>query len=97
MAMLPGLSNVRYRLPKYRVQHGDSVYLLAHRLHAVAIRNHRYDRRRREALLRTLRSYDASDARYLVRYGTFTKLTGVLYILYKNLKLKAHHTDVVRV
>jgi len=80
-----------------RVQHGQFVYLLEHRLSAVAKRNTRNIRDRMQCLADlTLR--ERENITYIVRTHITSRITGrVTVIAPSGKKYVAHHTDAIRV
>lgn len=82
---------------KYRACHGANVYLLSHRIDAVSCRNFPYNAKKRRNLKDTLVQNDLNSVEYVVKYGRWTKWTGVIYIAHNKNQYVAHHTDVVRV
>lgn len=82
---------------KMRVQPGDRVHILAHRIPFVAWRMHRFNERARVQLLDHLRSQDEAGKTYTVTSRTLTGLTGLVYI-YDDAgeRYSAHHSDLVR-
>ena len=81
-----------------RVQHGDMVHILAHRLPFVAWRGHRWSAAKRLALLQHLQAQEQLDFEYRVTRCLHTGLTGLLTAHdAAGATYSVHHTDVVRV
>lgn len=81
-----------------RVQQGDTVHILAHRLPFVAWRAHRWNERKRVQLLDKLRRDERSNTTYTVSTTFSTWLTGMVQVLDNSGSCyTAHHSDLVRV
>lgn len=81
-----------------RVQHGDVVHILAHRLPFVAWRGHRWNEAKRAELLKHLVAQERLDFTYRVVTCFHTGLTGMLTAYDAAGKAySVHHTDLVRV
>jgi hypothetical protein len=80
-----------------RVQSGDEVYILEHRIPGVAERAHPYDNRARLELVFRLNYYASHNLKYTLTYCLHTRLTGLVYI-YNDAgdRLQVHHSDLAR-
>ena len=80
-----------------RVNTGQFVYLLEHRLPGVAKRNTRNTRDRVQCLA-DLRLRERENISYIVVTHMFSRLTGKVTVIAPNgTKYVAHHTDAIRV
>ena len=80
-----------------RVQSGDEVYILEHRIPGVAERAHPYDCKARFELLWDLNHYAQYNLTYTVTYCLHTRLSGMVYIYNdRGSRLKVHHSDLAR-
>ena len=80
-----------------RVQRGDHVYILAHRIPFVVWREHRWSERKRVQLLDRLQREESEGRSYTVTTRFDTPLTGLVYVHDDaGHRYSAHHTDLVR-
>jgi hypothetical protein len=81
-----------------RAAHGDKVFILAHRIKAIAKRTHPRDT---AAYIRTGRLLVEQEERglsYMVQTTWLTSLTGAVYIHdAAGKRYSAHHSDVMRI
>lgn len=81
-----------------RVQKGDQVYILAHRLPFVAWRNARWSEKNRVSLLLRLQTQEMAGHVYMVQALFHTAVTGLLKVYDSaGQGYAVHHSDVVRV
>ena len=80
-----------------RIQAGDEVYILEHRMPGVAARAHPFDMSARLELLWRLNTYAGHNLRYTVTLCFHTIFTGLVYI-YNDAggRLQVHHSDLAR-
>ena len=92
------MPRARTGVHKMRVQQGDQVYILAHRLPFVAWRGARWSEKKRIALLSRLQLQELAGQTYTTKTCMHTILTGLLKV-YDSAgnEYIVHHTDVVRV
>ena len=82
-----------------RVQHGDTVYILTHRIPFVAWRNQRWSENKRQCLLQLLYIHDHENETYTIEKCFHTAATGLFkaYSSREDRMLLIHHRDAVRV
>jgi len=82
---------------RLRVKTGMKVHLYEHRLADVAKRNHRFNERRRHAMLGVLLAREKVNSMYWVRVGAMGRMSGCVTLVAPNGdRLNAHHTDMYR-
>jgi len=80
-----------------RVQDGQQVYILEHRLTSVAAKKHPYSMKSRVTCLFNLMSRERNNSLYTVVTHATTKWTGKITLVAPDgTRYKAHHTDVFR-
>jgi len=80
-----------------RVQDGQEVYILEHRLARIAKRKHPYDMRNRVTCLMDLMSRERNNSVYSVVTHITTRWTGRITVVAPDgTRYAAHHTDVFR-
>ena len=80
-----------------RVQDGQEVYILEHRLPRIAMRKYPYNEKSRVTCLFDLISRERNNSVYTVMTHITTKWTGrITLVAPDGTRYKAHHTDVFR-
>lgn len=81
-----------------RIQSGDQVFILQHRLPFVAWRAHRWNQRKRVQVLDRLQRDESEGRSYTVTLRFDTALTGLVHVHDDaGERYSAHHSDLVRV
>jgi len=92
------MPRVRLGVHQMRVDEGDQVYILQHRLPFVAWRTHRWSQSGRVAALERLQAQDAHNHQYIAAFKLHTRVTGLISLTDAAGRVyTAHHSDVVRV
>ena len=83
---------------RLRVQHGQAVYLLECRIPTIAKRNCTRSGDNYYQLLQELKILEQTNEEFIVTTSWHSRITGIIAVTSgTNLRLRVHHTDVVRV
>ena len=83
--------------PRMRVKHGDTVFILPHRINAVAERTYPRDTRQNVLARMIMQDHEQKGETYMVQTTWMTRATGAIYIHGRNGDtVSGHHSDVMR-